>query len=100
MIKIQIRHETRLHEEHEVNVNGKVFTLKIEKGAEGPVFSFDDFNITLDPVEQEHLLQEMKEIEKDFSSRRLWGTYVPKTFFPKNHSTTHGTFPKKSFKKV
>lgn len=89
MIKIELRHETREHEEHDVNINNKVFSLRIDKSPDGPVFSFRDDGISLEPHEQEHLIREMNEISRDFSSRRVWGMHVPKASTP----------PKKKFQK-
>ena len=82
MIKVELRHETREHEVHEVNINNKVFSLRIDKSPDGPVFSLRDDGTVLEPHEQEHLIAEMNEIARDFSSRRVWGMYVPKTHFP------------------
>ena len=82
MIKIELRHETKERERYEVNVNNKVFSLLIDKSPDGPVFSFVDGGVALDPFEQESLLIEMNELGRDFSSRRLWGTFVPKTHWP------------------
>jgi len=82
MIKIELRDETRERERYDVNINNKVFSLLIEKSPDGPVFSFRDEKISLDPFEQESLLIEMNELGRDFSSRRLWGTFVPKCHWP------------------
>jgi len=82
MIKIELRHETKERERYEVNVNNKVFSLLIDKSPDGPVFSFVDGGVALDPFEQDSLLIEMNELGRDFSSRRLWGTFVPKCHWP------------------
>ena len=93
MISISLRYEDRERERHEVNINNKVFTLVIDRSPDGPVFSFRDEGVVLEPAEQSALLVEMEALGRDFSSRRLWGTFVPKTYFPQGLS-------KKSFKRV
>ena len=79
LITISIKQESPDHEEHEVNVNGKIFSLRLDKSPSGPVFSFNDEGVTLNRIEQQGLMAEMNDILLDFTSRRIWGTFVPKT---------------------
>ena len=77
MLRTSCLFDSPLREEHEINLNGKVFKVSINQEESGPVLSFEDQNIELEPHERESLIVELGQMSQDFKSRRLWGTYKP-----------------------
>lgn len=75
MLRTSCLFDSPLREEHEINLNGKVFRITINQEESGPVLSFKDENIELEPHERDSLITELGQMSQDFKSRRLWGAH-------------------------
>jgi hypothetical protein len=77
MLKRTSLFDSPLREEHEIELNGKVFRVEINRSEDGPVFSFPGTQPELEPHERDTLIVEMGQMYEDFCSRRLFGSYKP-----------------------
>jgi hypothetical protein len=77
MLRTSCLFDSPLREEHEIDVNGKVFRVEISQSKEGPVLAFQDDGIQLEPHEREFVIAELGQMSQDFRARRLWGSYTP-----------------------
>ena len=77
MLHKSILHDSPLREEHEINLNGKVFRVEITGSPEGPVFAIDDAGLEFEAHEREVIIAELGQMSLEFRSRRLWGRHKP-----------------------
>ena len=70
--------ESRNQEHYTITINGKVLQVLIEKGDDGAIFTIKDHGVQLADTERATVLDELKTLSIDFSSRRIFGTYRPK----------------------
>lgn len=78
MLKTLLIRESEMQEYYTVDINGKVIHVYIEKGDDGAIFTIEDHGVYLADVERATVLEELKTLSIDFSSRRIFGSYRPK----------------------
>ncbi len=90
MLKTLLIQESEKQEYYTVDINGKVLHVYIEKGDEGAVFTIEDHGVYLTDSERATVLEELKALSIDFSSRRIFGTYRPKEIKSARPSNSRG----------
>jgi len=78
MLKTLLIRQSERQEYYTVDINGKVIHVYIEKGDDGAVFTIEDHGVYLLDGERVSVLEELKTLSIDFSSRRIFGSYRPK----------------------
>ena len=79
MLYSQLEKENADFEIHSIKINGKTIKVSIEKGIDGPIIQIEDHGVTLRHDERNSFIEEIKELTNDFASRRLFGTFRPKS---------------------
>jgi hypothetical protein len=71
MLKTLLIRQSERQEYYTVDINGKVIHVYIEKGDDGAVFTIEDHGVYLLDGERVSVLEELKTLSIDFSSRRI-----------------------------
>jgi hypothetical protein len=90
MLKTLLIRESERQEYYTVDINGKMIHVYIEKGDDGAVFTIEDHGVYLADTERFTVLEELKTLSIDFSSRRIFGSYRPKEINSARASNSRG----------